>query len=683
MNTSRFAFTALLAASILPIAACSGPYDASEQDLLEEAASAIKVCPGPVTTKGIDVSHWQGNINWTSVKNAGVKFAFMKATESNYYKDDTFAANWAGSKANGILRGAYHFFRGDVDGVVQADYFLAKMGPLEPTDMPPVLDFETTDGAGPDTLANRALAFLQRVEQKTGRTPIIYAGYYFWKDNVTHLAEFKKYPLWLPYYVNDPATQCPLVYEGTWDKFTIWQYTSTGSVSGIGGDVDMNFFDGSLADLTTFISGTAPAPLPGQITGNDAMTFVNWPQDNHAEVFVTTKAGDLVHTWSKGAADDWNPFDTIDGGAMCGLAAGYWPAPKSTAEVFSPKAGGTTQHSWFDPGVGWNAFQDLGGKGLSKLSTLTWPDGHMEVFGLGDDGAIWHNYFVEGAGWSDWQSMGGSSATGVSPIVWGDGHAELLITDKDGNPWLNFSGNFPGGWFGWLMLDGKLASKPIPVRWPDGHIELFGLGVDGVLQHALFDGQKWGSFTAISPGTKIEGQPSVFMNPGDKGSLVVGPEVVARDTSGKVVHLWWDGAAYSDFMPLFDQATASDPFGWMRSDGFAEVFAIDKGGELVRTYRSDKGWQAWASLGGGDLNPCVPGGDTGEGGGGAGGAPPKETGSGGSQTGAGAGGADANAVDGGADAGCACEAAGQGAGGPPTGFLMALLPLMMLRRKRR
>src|SRR4029079_9385101 len=144
-------------------------------------------------------------------------------------------------------------------------------------------------------------------------------------------------------------------------------------------------------------------------------------------------------TWTAGNTDNWQPLGKLDGGATCGFAAGFWPEPKALAEVFSPKADGTTQHLWFD-GAMWNTFQGLGGKGLSKLSTLAWPDGHMEVFARGDDGAIWHNFFVEGVGWSDWQSMGGNAATGVSPIIWGDGHAELLITDPDGNPWLNFSG---------------------------------------------------------------------------------------------------------------------------------------------------------------------------------------------------------------------------------------------------
>src|SRR5437764_10721112 len=95
--------------------------------------------------KGIDVSHYQGTINWMSVKNAGTSFAVCKATESTNYKDPTLLANYAGMKAAGIIRGAYHFARPAVDPVAQANYFINYVRPIK-GDLQLMLDLEANDG---------------------------------------------------------------------------------------------------------------------------------------------------------------------------------------------------------------------------------------------------------------------------------------------------------------------------------------------------------------------------------------------------------------------------------------------------------------------------------------------------------------------------------------------------------
>lgn len=679
-NLSKPLLSLLLLTSALT--AC-GAADEWGDDPLGTAEEEIKICPGKTTIEGIDVSGYQDNTNWTNVKNAGIKFAFIKSTESTSYVNPNFSGDWAAAKSNGIVRGSYHFFHANVDGVAQAKHFVNTMGQLSDADLPGVLDLETADGQSASTIANRALDFLEYVEEHTGKRPLIYTAYYFWQDNVAHLPELEKYPLWIANYVS-PSSSCPLVPDVTWDTFKFWQYTSTGSVSGVNGNVDRNLFNGSLADLYAFASSSGGSPLPSQLTGNEAISVLNW-QDKHAEVFVTARDGNLFHTYSQADATTWAPLDAIDAGAQCGFAAGMWPAPKNLPEVFSPKDGGSTQNLGFD-GSAWGAFADFGGMGLSKLSTLTWPDGHMEVFARGEDKAVWHNFWnLTSQSWSGWQSLGGSTATAVGPIVWGDGHAELLITADDGTPYLNFSGNFEGGWYGWLKLEGSLSSRPVPVRWADGHIELFARGTDGYLHHALFDGSKWGPFQPVSTTIAIEGEPSVIMN-SDKNGAIAGPEVFARDASGAVVHLWWDGSKYTDFVPLGNQESASDPFGWMRADGRAEVFAIDAKGDLVRTYRTDADWAAWDSLGGGNLDACVPGSgpSDGAGGGGVGGSSGDTSSSAGTGTGSSSGSGGTNVNGGGDEGGCACSAAGAPAQTPSAIWLAAaVLPLILRRRRDR
>jgi MYXO-CTERM domain-containing protein len=266
----------------------------------------------------------------------------------------------------------------------------------------------------------------------------------------------------------------------------------------------------------------------------------------------------------------------------------------------------------------------------------------------------------------------------VGPIAWGDGHAEIFAADDQGTVWHTFSGSgaeFPNGWFKWLSIDGAVASRPIPVRWADGHIEAFARSADDTLVHSYYDGSqnKWIPWTPISEGTKIQGEPSVMMNPSAAGATA-GPEVFARDADGKVVHLWWDGTKFTDFTPLLDQRSASDPFGWIRADGRGEVFAIDPSGALVRSYRGDASWTAWAPIGGVNLDPCVPGSGTGGAGGGSAG-----TSSSSSSGGVGDGGGGSGTS--GDKGGCSCRT---GAADDASGawILLALAPLVARRQRR-
>src|SRR3982751_4147087 len=95
--------------------------------------------------RGIDVSHYQGTINWPQVAGGDVVFCFVKATEGINVVDPFFAKNWAGSAAAGLTRGAYHFGRPGSDAQAQARQFFKTVGALGPNDLPPVLDIETLD----------------------------------------------------------------------------------------------------------------------------------------------------------------------------------------------------------------------------------------------------------------------------------------------------------------------------------------------------------------------------------------------------------------------------------------------------------------------------------------------------------------------------------------------------------
>jgi GH25 family lysozyme M1 (1,4-beta-N-acetylmuramidase) len=211
---------------------------------------------------GVDVASYQhpggAPIDWQAVRDAGHSFAFIKATENANYTNPYFAADWTAAGNAGLYRGAYHFARPALPlstAVDQARYFVSRTGSMTgPLDLPGVLDLETTGGLGQSDLAAWTRSWLAEVQRLTGKAPIVYVGYYFWRDNVGNPSDIgANYRLWLPSYPSDPnsTTFRPLVPAG-WSTWTFWQYTSTGTVPGIPGSVDVNRYccdAGNLAAL--------------------------------------------------------------------------------------------------------------------------------------------------------------------------------------------------------------------------------------------------------------------------------------------------------------------------------------------------------------------------------------------------------------------------------------------------
>ncbi|MFD3654467.1 lysozyme [Streptomyces sp. NPDC058620] len=212
--------------------------------------------------QGIDVSHWQGAINWGSVKAAGIDFAYMKATEGTSFKDSRFSANYTGSYNAGLIRGAYHFARPDSsNGATQANYFASSGGgwSKDGKTLPGVLDIEhNPSGAmcyGLSTTQMRTWVndFYNTYKARTTRDVVIYTTASWWNTctgNWTGMST--KSPLWVAHW----GTTSPNIPSGfpTW---TIWQYSATGRVSGVAGDVDRNKFNGTMTRLLALANNTA------------------------------------------------------------------------------------------------------------------------------------------------------------------------------------------------------------------------------------------------------------------------------------------------------------------------------------------------------------------------------------------------------------------------------------------
>ncbi|HJZ59519.1 MAG TPA: glycoside hydrolase family 25 protein [Gemmataceae bacterium] len=221
----------------------SAAYTAAGGGVLGTAAAALAISGTDYAIQGIDISHWQGSINWTSVKNSGKRFAFCKATEGTTYTDPTFATNWAAMKSVGLIRGAYHFAHPGSDPITQADRFINTVHPTS-GDLQMMLDLEVTDGKTPSQVRSWTVSFINRIQSRTGRPGIIYTGFYFWRDRAGNGSNLNC-PLFLAAYVSNPSAYVP----AAWPFYTFWQYTSSGTCPGVSGNVDRDAFNGSLTGL--------------------------------------------------------------------------------------------------------------------------------------------------------------------------------------------------------------------------------------------------------------------------------------------------------------------------------------------------------------------------------------------------------------------------------------------------
>lgn len=207
--------------------------------------------PDGYEIRGIDISHYQGTIDWDQLENAMIKkspirFIVMKATEGSTRIDPSFNENFKQAREYGYIRGAYHFWSNKSSARSQAYFFLEHV-PLENGDLPPVLDVEhKPSDKSVEDFQRDILTWLHIVEDRYHVKPIIYT-YYKFRMNYLSNPVFDDYPYWIAHYYVDK-----IEYKGEW-KF--WQHTDAGKLPGIKGYVDFNIYNGSFYDLKKLTIG--------------------------------------------------------------------------------------------------------------------------------------------------------------------------------------------------------------------------------------------------------------------------------------------------------------------------------------------------------------------------------------------------------------------------------------------
>lgn len=206
--------------------------------------------PWKYPVHGLDVSRFQDVIDWRRVRQAGVEFAFVKATEGGDLLDPRFKENWQGAKKAGIARGAYHFYYFCTAPEVQARWFIRNV-PKRGKALPPVLDLEWNPFSPTCTVRppgaevrRQTRVFMDILERHYGQRPIIYTTLEFYRQ--TGIGQLNE-----EFWLRSTARTLDVTYPG--QSWSFWQYTGTGIVPGVQGDVDINVFAGSKNQWTRWL----------------------------------------------------------------------------------------------------------------------------------------------------------------------------------------------------------------------------------------------------------------------------------------------------------------------------------------------------------------------------------------------------------------------------------------------
>lgn len=200
---------------------------------------------------GIDVSGWQGNIDYSEVASSGIEIVYMKASEGTSFVDPYFNQNYTNAKANGLKVGFYHYLtaRSNSEAVAQANFFVSTISGMTP-DCRLAMDFESFGNLSAEEINEIGLTFMQTVESLSGKEMVIYSD----TSNASNIfgGGLTNYPLWVAQYEVEEPTP-----NGNWNSWVGWQYTDAGEISGIDGYVDRDrFTDGIL------LNENSEVPLP-------------------------------------------------------------------------------------------------------------------------------------------------------------------------------------------------------------------------------------------------------------------------------------------------------------------------------------------------------------------------------------------------------------------------------------
>jgi GH25 family lysozyme M1 (1,4-beta-N-acetylmuramidase) len=303
---------------------------------------------------GIDVSSHQGMIDWSQVAASGQKFVFIRSSMGRGGVDSRFSTNFRQARDNGLLVGVYHLIRPEWRGAEQMDHFLATLSERKP-DLPLVLDVEL-DGSDvgkpqpPEAITACVREAISALMERGQRKPIIYTGAWFWNEKIIPSPEWGQYDLWVAHY-GATAPKMPI----GWTDWKFWQYSDRGSVPGVRGHCDLNWFDGTLSDLLQYASGGQPVdfPRPKSLRARVTASMINVRKapDAQSEDIGDLFRGDLIEIHGIGGRSAWIEFEPGQWAAFSFNQARFmeWqpgspPRARVTAALVNVRSGAGVQY---------------------------------------------------------------------------------------------------------------------------------------------------------------------------------------------------------------------------------------------------------------------------------------------------------------------------------------------------
>lgn len=460
---------------------------------------------------GVDVSNYQhpngAAINWGAVAGSGKRFALIKATEGPVgctggpYTNPYFASDYAGAGAAGMWRGAYSFARPRLPLSSAGDdarRFVSVAGTGNgPRDLPAVLDMEVSCGLSAGNLVAWTRAWLDTVRSLTGVRPIVYTGYYFWRDNLGNDTSIAGagFPLWMARY--QAAQPEPL--PGGWATWSFWQWTGSGMSPGISGLVDLNYYNGdesSLGLLVAASKGTTPTlSIDHNADGRAEFVFVDglgnllqrWEWDDRTfsavvfrqaniakatiarnadgrlEIFAIRNDGYLIHSWQECAGCDWTGWFPM-AWAVSPQTLAVAPNADGRLELVVRNGYGMLVHSWqLCPNCGWSGWYSMGAAGRGQVALAANADGRLELFTVSPSVShAWQE--APNGNWSAWYGLapGGDFASTIAATRTAGGSLVATWHGTDLQTAYAARQVWAGGWGGWDN------PRPLPWKTVDG-----------------------------------------------------------------------------------------------------------------------------------------------------------------------------------------------------------------------
>lgn len=575
-------------------------------------AAALTLAAGIAQARptGLDVSSYQGAPAWGSVHSAGYSFAWAKATEGTYDQDGDYTYNMSNGKSAGLYMGAYHFARPDLDSPsTEGNYFWNFASGYIKNDgksANPMLDYETFNGVvGASGYTAWANAWFNTVfNSAANNNVVVKPTIYISACNGCDVGgDVGNWTSWIANYNGESSqtgspwsvcTSCDI-----WGGWNLWQWTSSGSVPGISGSVDLDVFNGTSAGFVSqcviSTGGTG-----GQVTYSNYVGPIEINTDGTLEMFLITN-GTPAHEYQTSANGSWAALFNM--GGITGIPAISTIRNKDgRLEIFCANSSHTIYHNYQTaPHSAWSGWFSLGGTGTNLQSVVN-KDGRDEVFCIGSDGYIWHKWQTNTSGaWnSSWSSMGGQHIkAGYVVAQNSDGRLEIFGVSDNGDVWHNYQTAAGLGWNGWIDLGGNGINPRLAFgQDTDGRLEIFGVGPSGDIQHnyqykgggGAWNG--WGSMggTGCQPGfvcgMNIDGRLELFC---------------VQTSNNDVWHKYQNvaGGAWTDWYDFGGNNQDPQLVVANNANGAMQVFGIGKTSKTIWTnYQSNPGgtWNGWFNM---------------------------------------------------------------------------------------